>query len=152
MKIHELFEEAIPVVTADSLWQENSGGALQYITTKIFMVREEPNKNISSFEVFLDKNGKRSLIGKMGQDKLDKSYTAIRGNQKPDAEGFIMYRDAAEYEAFKYEGDTTKVELSDGTTVKLTKGDYILRQTDGDEFVYSVESARYFDQNYTKKS
>lgn len=149
MKIHELFEEAIPVIAAGDLWSENSDGVGQYITGKIFLVKKVDG---GKFEVYQDTNGSRQLIGKMSQDKLDKSYTPVRGNQKPDAEGFTVYREVAEYEAFKYDGDTTKVEIGDGSTVKISKGDYILRQTDGDEFVYSVETARYFDQNYSKKS
>lgn len=152
MKIRELFEEAIPIVSADSLWQENADSASQYITTNIYQVKELESDGTKVYQVFLDKGGRRKSLGKVSQDRFDKSYTPVRGNQKPDAEGFIVYRDASEFEAFKYQGDTTKVELSNGTSVKLMKGDYILRQTDGDEFVYSVEPSKYFDQNYTKKT
>jgi len=36
-------------------------------------------------------------------------------------------------------------------TVKLSTGDYLLRQDDGNDFVYSVERANYFDNGYVKK-
>lgn len=153
MNLHKqiMVEETIPTTSAEDLWAQNSGDVGQYITTKIFQVLPITNKNITKYTVYLDSENKRTLIGNMNQTKLDKSYTPVRPNQKPDAEGFTTYREIAEYEAFKYMGDTTKVTISDKTTVKLNKGDYILRQTAADNFVYSIELARYFDQYYTKK-
>jgi len=36
--------------------------------------------------------------------------------------------------------------------VLMNKGDYLLRQTSGDNFIYTVEKANYFDNGYVKKT
>ena len=61
-------------------------------------------------------------------------------------------------DAFKYEGDPVKVTIDkapegeeSGQTLKLNKGDWLLRQDEGNDFVYTIERANYFDNNYSKK-
>lgn len=161
MKLSEikLFEEPIATRTAEELWEENEGDSAQFITTTVYYVRPIEGKK-GMFEVLFDDKGKRKTYGTMNQEDLDASFAPLRPNQQPDAEGFTTYRSGDVYDAFKYNGDPVKVALgasadSDspgGLTVKLSKGDFMLRQDNGDDFTYTVEKANYFSNSYIKKS
>lgn len=162
MKLAEikLLEEPIQTKDAETLWSENEGDATQYITTTVYFVRPIAGKK-GMFEVLYDDKGKRKSYATMTKEDLDASFTPMRPNQQPDAEGFITHRSSDVYDAFKYNGDPVKVTLGAsadtetplaGVTVKLSKGDYLLRQDNGDEFVYTVEKANYFSNQYMKKT
>lgn len=162
MKLSEikLFEEPIETKSAEGLWSENEGDSAQYITTTVYYVRPIANKK-GMFEVLYDEGGKRKSYGTMTKEDLDAAFAPMRPNQQPDAEGFLTYRSGDVYDAFKYNGDPVKVALSGsaggetppgGQTAKLSKGDFLLRQDNGDEFTYTVEKANYFGNLYVKKS
>lgn len=162
MKLSEikLFEEPIETKAAEELWAENEGDATQYITTTVYFVRPIADKK-NMFEVLYDEQGKRKSYGTMSKEDLDAAFAPMRPNQKPDAEGFLTYRSGDVYDAFKYNGDPVKVTLSTsaggetppgGQTIKLSKGDFVLRQDTGDEFAYTVEKANYFSNAYTRKT
>lgn len=161
MKLSEitLLEEPIPTRTAEELWGENEGDSAQFITTTVYYVRPIEGKK-GTFEVLYDDKGRRKTYGTMSQEDLDASFAPMRPNQQPDAEGFLTYRSGDVYDAFKYAGDPVKVSLSasadeespGGLTVKLSKGDFMLRQDNGDEFTYTVEKANYFSNSYVKKT
>lgn len=152
MKLHELklFEEPIPSTTAEQLWQENGEGSAQFISKSIFLARPSEEKE-GEYEVYSEQGNKRKLYGVLSEEDFESAFTQLRPNEKPDVEGFLTYRFADVYDAFKYGGDTIKVTLSDGVVEKLSKGDYLLRQESGDEFIYTIEKANYFDNNYMKK-
>lgn len=147
-----LTEEAIEVRPAAEVWKENKDKAKNFITNSVYMVRKMKDSDPVKYEVFLDKDNKRKSMGKVDTEELESLYVPIRAKQTEDAEGFSMYRDIDEVEAFKHDGDTIKVDLEDGQTEKLKKGDYLLRTTTDDSFVYTVETAKYFDRDYTEKS
>lgn len=161
MKLSEirLFEEPIPTRSAEELWSENEGESAQYITTTIYYVK--PTEKKDQFEVQYDDAGKRKRYGVLSKEDLTAAFTPIRPNQKPDAEGFVQHRSADVFDAFKYTGSPVKVVLSGdapldgeapaGETVKLSNGDYMLRQDTDDEFVYTIEKANFFDNGYVKK-
>jgi len=161
MKLSEikLFEEPIPTQTAEEVWAENEADSAQFITTTVYHVRPIANKK-GMYEVLFDDKGKRKTYGTMNQEDLEASFAPMRPNQQPDAEGFMTYRSGDVYDAFKYGGDPVKVELgatkdedaAGGQTVKLAKGDFMLRQDNGDEFTYTVEKANYFSNQYVKKT
>lgn len=162
MKLAEikLLEEPIPTRSAEELWAENGNEAAQYITTTIYYAKPVAG-NKDMFDVLYDEQGKRKKYGTMNEDDLKAAFAPLRPNQKPDAEGFMSYRSADVYDAFKYSGDPVKVALGEapveggapvGDTVKLNKGDYLLRQDDGDNFIYTVERANFFDNGYVKKT
>ena len=160
MKLSELklFEDQLETKTAEDLWNENEDSSAQYITTTVYFVRPSENKK-GMFEVSYDNEGKRQTYGVMNKEDLDASFALIRPNQQPDAEGYLTYRSADVYDAFKYTGDPVKVELgkpadrssSSDIVVKLQKGDFMLRQAEGDNFTYTVEKANYFSNQYVKK-
>lgn len=143
-------EEAIETIKAADIWKENKDSAVTYVPNAVYMVRVVPDTEPTEYEVFSDVSGKRKLVAKMDPEELEDNYVPVRANQKEDAEGFTLYRDAEEVEAFKFEGDTSKIDL-EGSTETIKKGDYLIRQTDEDEFTYSVQKAKYFEDNYTEK-
>lgn len=159
MKLHEikLFEEPVPTRTAEEVWSEGEGDAGQYITTTVYYVRPIEGEK-DQYEVLYDDKGTRKTYGKMDEEDLDAAFAPMRANQRPDAEGFTQYRSADTYSAFKYNGSPCKVTIDEAQageagpqTVKLNTGDWMLRQDDGKNFIYSVERGNYFDNNYTKK-
>lgn len=145
-----LAEEALESTTAEELWQSQGAGASTYVTTTTYFIKPDGNR----FDVYYDENNARKFYGKIDKATLQSSFVPVRANQDADAEGFITYRDADEYDAFKYDGDPIKVDLGDkdSQVVKLMKGDYLLRQTDKDSFTYTIEKGRFFDNGYVKKS
>lgn len=145
-----LHEEAIEVKFASDVWKEAKDEAKTFITTEVFYVKEIEGSDPTKYEVYSDKENKRKLVGKMDKEDLEASYVPVRASQAEDAEGYKMYRSSDEVEAFKYDGDTIKVDL-EGQTSKLKKGDYLIRQSDEDEFTYTVESAKYFEADYVEK-
>ena len=157
MKLSEikLFEEPIETKSAEDLWSENEGDSAQYITTTTYFVRPISGKN-GMYEVLYDEAGKRKTYGTMNKEDLDAAFAPMRPNQQPDAEGFLTYRSGDVYDAFKYNGDPVKVTLSGeespAQTVKLAKGDFLLRQDSGNEFTYTVEKANYFSNQYVRKN
>lgn len=145
-----LREEAIEVKPAADVWQDGKDSVKSYIATAVYQVRQIEDSDPVKWEVYTDKDGSRKLVGKFDTADLEEMYVPVRPNQKEDAEGYTMYRDNTEVEAFKYDGDTIKVDL-DGKTKKLVNGDYLIRETDDDNFVYSVQSAKYFETDYSEK-
>jgi len=159
-----LREEAIETTTAADLWKENKDSAKTYIPTAVYMVKKVKDSDPTEYEVYSDTNGKRKQVATMDPEELEDAYVPVRPNQKEDAEGFTVYRDAQEVEAFKHTGDTTKVDLEGeagalegeeaeptGETKTLKKGDYLIRQTEEDEFTYDVQSAKDFEDAYSEK-
>lgn len=158
-EIKRLFEEPIEVKEAADLWSENEGDAASYITSTVYYVKPSDAKKGFFDVTFDDDNDKRKLYGTISKDDLDAAFTPLRGNQSADAEGYLQYRSADVYDAFKYGGDPVKVNLgedpddkSSPAVVLMNKGDYLLRQTSKNDFTYSVEKANYFDNGYVKKT
>lgn len=145
-----LQEEAIETKLASDIWKENKDSAKTYVSSVVYSVKKGSNED-KPYEVYKDdQKGKRTIVGKFTKDDLEASYAPVRANQTEDAEGYTLYRDAAEMEAFKYEGDTIKVDL-EGQTGKIKKGDYLIRMSEGDNFTYTIETAKYFDGDYSEK-
>lgn len=145
-----LREEAIETQLASDIWKENKDNTKTYVPNAVYMVKKVKDSDPTEYEVYTDKGGKRKLVATMDTEELEDNYVPVRPDQKEDAEGFTVYRDSDEVEAFKYDGDTTKVDL-EGSTKTLKKGDYLIRQTEEDEFTYEVQSAKYFEADYSEK-
>jgi len=158
MKLSEikLFEEPIETKNAEDVWAEGEGDAASYITSTVYYVK--PAAKAGYFDVtYDDDNDQRKTYGTMTKQDLDSAFTPLRGNQKADAEGYLQYRSGDVYDAFKYQGDPVRVNLGAAgkdkdIVVLMNKGDYLLRQTSGDNFIYTVEKANYFDNGYVKKT
>jgi len=145
-----LREEAIEMKLASDLWKESKDVVKTFVTNATYLARKIKDSDPAKYEVFQDINNKRKSVGKFESDEFNDAYVPVRANQPEDAEGYKTYRDAEEIEAFKYEGDTIKVDL-EGEVGKLKTGDYLIRASGGDNFTYSIETAKYFDTDYTEK-
>ena len=136
-------EEAIEVKAASAIWSENKDSSKKYISNTVYFVKKLDGGE--KYEVTTESGNERKPFATLSKVDLDKSFTELRANQTPDAEGYTKYRDLEDVEAFKYASDTVKV---DETTV-LSKGDYLMRKPDGDQFVYEVKKAKDFEAEYT---
>ena len=145
-----LREEAIEVVKAADLWKDNKDNVQTFVPNAVYSVKKVEDATPTEYEIYSDTSGKRKLVATMNAEELEDNYVPVRANQKEDAEGFTFYRDAEEVEAFKYEEDTVKIDL-EGSTETLKKGDYLIRSAQDDEFIYSVQASKYFEDDYTEK-
>jgi hypothetical protein len=145
-----LKEEAIQVRDASEVWEEGKDSVKTYIAKKTYVAREVEGEDGTEYEVYTEKNGKRKLVITLSSTDFKSAYVPVRADQSEDAEGYKTYREDIEVEAFRYEGDTIKVDLG-GDKETLKKGDYLIRKIDGDNFIYLVEEARFFDEDYTEK-
>lgn len=145
-----LHEEAIEIVLAADLWKDNKDNSKTFIQNAIYMVKKVKDSKPTEYEIYSDDGDKRKLVATMDAEELEAAYVPVRSNQKEDAEGFKLYRDIDEVEAFRHEGDTIKVDL-ERRKKTLKKGDYLLRITDDDEFTYDVQSAKDFEDAYSEK-
>ncbi len=150
LSLRTLSEEAIETLLASDVWKDNKDSAKNYIPQGTFMVKKVKGSDPTEYEVYSDASGTRKLVAKMDAEELEGSYVPVRSGQKEDAEGFTVYRAAEDVEAFKYSGDTIKVDL-EGSTKTLNKGDYLIRQTEDDEFTYDVQAASDFEDAFAEK-
>ncbi len=148
LRQQKLDEETIEVLTADQVWKDNGTDSKTYISNAVYFAR--PKAKTDKFEVVVDSNNQRKAFATLGKAELDDSFTPMRPNQQPDAEGYTQYRDIDETEAFEYSGDTINVDTGD-TTATLAKGDYLLRKADGESFIYSVKKSSDFEAHFEEK-
>jgi hypothetical protein len=152
MKLHELKtlrEEALETKKAEDLWAENADSATYFMSTTPYLVRPIKDTSPVQYEAFSVEGDTRKPFGKFTADTLKKALEPSRSGQKPDAEGFITYRDPNKVEAFQYKGDPIKVML-DKIGGRLNDGDYLVRSNDGNEFEYTIEKASSFEASLTK--
>jgi hypothetical protein len=141
-------EEAIEVQQAADVWADNKDDAETYVSSTDYSVRKVEGG--AKYEVTIEAGSQRKPFATLSRVELDASFTPIRANQTPDVEGYTSYRSADELDAFKYNGDTVKVDLGTGQ-VLMNKGDYLIRKTKGNDFTYEVKKAKDFDTVYTTK-
>lgn len=151
MKLHELKnlrEEALDTIKAEDLWAENE--AAEYRSSTTYLVKQIKDVKPTMFEVFAVNGDQRKPYGKFNSAELLKVLQPIRANQNPDAEGFTTYIDKETVEAFQYSGDPVKVMLGSPGGQRLSKGDFVIRSNDGNDFVYSIEPASTFKATLVK--
>jgi hypothetical protein len=155
MKLNELFgtslneEEAIEVKKAGDVWKDAADGSKTFIANTVYDVRKIDGG--AKYEVSTEVGTQRKPFTKLDKAGLDAAFTPVHAKQAPDAEGYTQYRKTDELEAIKYDKDTLKVDLGNGTNVLLSKGDYLIRKASGDVFVYEVKKAKDFEVNYSAK-
>lgn len=148
MKLSQLFE-TIETRPAAEVWAEISSKASSYTPSMVYLVKPSETAR-DEFLVYTDEKNKRQLYATMSSDDLKDSLKLIRVTDKPDAEGFMMYRSRETLEAAKYIGDPVNVSNDFGDVMRLSSGDFLVRSTDKDEYTFSVESKSFFDDGYTK--
>lgn len=140
----DLSEEAIEVKSPEDIWAENKDSVKTYIANTVYYVKKLDGGQ--KYEVTITDGTERKPFANLTKQALDLSFTPVRPNENPDAEGFTQYRKGGEVEAFKYTDGTIKV-----NSVLLAKGDYLIRSPKGDEFVYEVKKAKDFEASNTEK-
>lgn len=148
-ELKRLFEDALETKKAEDLWSENSESASYYVSSTKYLVRPIKNTSPTRYEAFSIDGDTKTIFGKFTADELKKTLEPIRAGQKPDAEGFTSYVDPNKVEAFQYSGDPVKVMLGK-EGARLSDGDYLVRSNDGNNFVYSIDSAASFEATLTK--
>lgn len=150
MKLFEIknLQESIEVLPAQQVWDQNSESSTTFISRTVYLGRQNDSEK---FEVYIETGGKRKLYATMSETDFVQAFTKINNSSQPDVEGFEKYRDASDIEAIKYSGETVKLDAGHGKTLKLSKGDYLIKSDDGDDFVYFVETSTNFEGEYVKK-
>lgn len=148
LRQQKLDEDAIEVLSIDQVWKDNGIDSKTFISSSVYYVR--PKASTDKFEVVVEANNQRKSFATLTKAELDMSFTPMRTQQAPDAEGFTQYRDIDETEAFEYTGDTINVQNGSSTST-LGKGDFVLRKADGENFVYSVKKSSDFEANFAEK-
>lgn len=138
-----LKEEAIEVVAAEQLWKDNKDSAKTYISNQVYFAKPVGEK----YEVTVEKDSKRKPFATLSKVDFSNSFTPMRSSAKADAEGYVQYRDVDEVQALQYNEDTVKL----NTGPLLSKGDYLVRKVNGDDFIYEVKKSKDFETAYTEK-
>ncbi len=136
-------EESLEQKSAEDLWSENEPS--DYTASTTYLVRPIEKSRPVSYEVFRVIGTSSKPFGTFSATELADTLKPIRPNQTPDAEGFTVYTDPQQVQAFKYGGDPVKVEVAKGKTVVMNKGDYLVRTVSGSKFDYTVEPASDFE-------
>jgi hypothetical protein len=149
MKLNELFgttlnEEDITVTAPEDVWAQNADSSKTYINNTVYGVKKLDGG--MKYEVTITSGTERKPFANLTKQALDQAFTPVRPNQNPDAEGYTQYRKVDEVEAFKYTGDTEKL-----NGVLISKGDYLIKTPKGDQFAYEVKKAKDFEAMYTEK-
>jgi len=139
-----LAEEEIENKSPESVWAENKDNAETFISNTVYYVKELDGGE--KYEITTVDGSERKQFGTVSRADLDKGFTPIRANDAADAEGYKQYRKVDEVQAFKYDGETVKV-----NGVLISSGDYLIKMPKDDQFVYEVKKAKNFDLAYTKK-
>jgi hypothetical protein len=142
-----LVEQTIETREAEELWSENETEAKTYASKALYLVKKSKTRGKATYDVFIEEGGKRTQFATLSHSELNDQFEPLRPDQTEDAEGFTKYREIGSVEAIKYPGPKVKINLS-GAIEKLGKGDYLIRTDNDDEFIYSVEKARYFNKDY----
>lgn len=135
---------------ASAVWDENKDDASTYeITTKFLIKPSEEKKGF--YDVFeLTENGKRKFQDSYKEVQIDQLFRPASSTSKADVEGFKEYLLQGTVEAIKWNQDPIEI-MTDGVTFTLKKGDYLLRELDGKEFVFTVENRGTFESSPRKK-
>jgi len=75
-------------------------------------------------------------------------FEKVRPNQKPDAEGFTVWCEAGEFEAFKYDGDDAAFKNMRGQHQPLKSGDWIVKDKSLDAMF--IAPAAMFNDTFQK--
>jgi hypothetical protein len=79
-----------------------------------------------------------------------RKYEQIQPNAEPDAEGYIVYREKGEYDAFQYTGENVYIFTDWNTKQMLKSGDYLVKEANNPKSSGFVVPAADFDENFEK--
>jgi len=145
MKIFEIVESKIEAKTAEDILA--TGEPEAYVSAEIFKVKYDEDQK--KYVVFSERFGVRKKVGMLRKYDLDKKYTLVRPNEKPDAEGLLTYRKNIEVEAFRYMGNTTMVKLK--KPIRINDGDFFVMKDGPSGKLYDIMSEDEFERQFIKK-
>jgi hypothetical protein len=145
--VRRVSEEAIEVQTAEDVWKEHKSEAKTYISNEVFFVKKLQGG--SKFEVLSVQNNKRVPFATLSTPELTSSFTPMRADDAPDAEGYLQYRKSDQVRAIEYTGDTVKTDIGDNEVI--SEGDYLIQSVKGSDFEYQIMDSKNFNMKYNKK-
>lgn len=147
LNLHEAELEVLPI---EEYWGQHEGETTECVPSTIYLVKELDGRSTGYYQVYIEAQGKRKGPDQISKYQLDNNFTPVRPNQKPDAEGFMLYQSAKIVEAVKHSGPPIKLE--NGNIVQIIKkGDYVVKQFDKNKFIFSIEKPSFFENSFSKK-
>lgn len=135
---------------AQDVWDENKDSANEYETTTKFLIRPSEDKK-GYHDVFtVQENGKRKFQDQYKTIQIGQLFRPVSQNSTPDVEGFREYLLQGTIDALKWNQDPIEID-ADGVMFTLRKGDYLIRELDGKDFVFTVETRGNFESAPRKK-
>lgn len=154
MLLKELFlnlhEAELEVLSINQYWDQHETDAEEFVPSTIYLIKELDGRSTGRYQVYVEVQGKRSGPDLISKHQLDNNFTPVRPNQKPDAEGFMLYQSAKIVEALKHSGPPIKLENGNINQI-IKKGDYVVKQFDKNKFVFSIEKPSFFENSFSKK-
>lgn len=146
----EIKESQLEQKEASVVWDENKDSVSTYEITTKFLIKPSDEKK-GFYDVFeLTENGKRKFQDSYKEIQIDQLFRLASQTSKSDVEGFKEYLLQGTIEAIRWDQDPIEI-TTDGAEFTLKKGDYLLRELDGKEFVFTVENRGTFESSPRKK-
>lgn len=138
------FEAQIELQPVEDVWSENEADIVTYESSILYLAKaNEKSKKIDVFIV--EPNGKRKFQDDYTKTELDQIFRPVSSTSKEDAEGFREYYSQETVDAIKWSKDPADLDLGDGLTLRIKKGDYLTRSVDGRDYVFAVEPRGQFE-------
>lgn len=147
LNLHEAELEVLPI---EQYWDQHETEADEFIPSTIYLIKELDGRNTGKYQVYIEAQGKRRGPDLISKYQLDNNFIPVRPNQKPDAEGFVLYQSAKIVEAVKHSGPPMKLQNGSITQV-IKKNDYVVKQFDKNKFSFSIEKPSFFENSFSKK-
>lgn len=138
------FEAQIELQPVEDVWSENEADMVTYESSILYLAKA--NGKTKKMDVFVvEPNGKRKFQDDYTKIELDQIFRPVSPTSKEDAEGFREYYSQETVDAIKWSKDPADLDLSDGLTLRIKKGDYLTRSVDGRDYVFAVEPRGQFE-------
>ena len=165
MKLQELKLHLNEDITGknDTLFDEHDDEISSYVKKQLYDIRKgekgekvkitmagipKATKTIHGLEYVVRLHDDVEQVKVIDEYELKRTYEQIQADAKEDAEGFIVYRQIGEYEAFKYAGEEVYIFTDWNTKQRLKTGDYLVRDVNKDKSSGFVVPAADFDKHF----
>jgi hypothetical protein len=138
------FEAQVELQPVEDVWGENESDIVSYESSILYLAKD--NEKTKKMDVYIvEPNGKRKFQDDYTKTELDQIFRPVSSTSKEDAEGFREYYSQETIDAVKWTKDPTDLDLGDGLTLRIKKGDYLTRSVDGRDYVFAVEPRGQFE-------
>lgn len=125
-------------------WEENKQNIKSFNYDIVYLIKPS-EKNHSLFDVYKETTNKNEFIGSIKKRELDDLFSIIDSNVGPDVEGFLAYKRNDDVEAFQYNGEDVKIQLTKDSVVTVQSKDYVVKTIKNHKTKYSVVDKDNFD-------